>query len=614
MEFKERPNPKELLEYLKKEELDQQKNLGGRLKIFLGAAPGVGKTYAMLQSAIEELKEGVDVVAGIVETHGRQETELLLKKLEVLPQATINYRGKDLLEFDLDLVFKRAPKLVLVDEMAHSNVTGSRHNKRWQDIMELLDRGIDVYTTINVQHIESLNNVIARLINVVVQETVPDPILERARAIELVDLPPEDLIKRLKEGKVYVSKDIIGLAVDNFFCQDNLIALRELALRVTAEQVNAEELLHRRGESIEKIWPTTERLLICIDSDLVAAKLIRAAFRMAKRLRAQWIAIHVERPNIQLSEEERNNIVRHLHLVEQLGGQTFTIGGTNVAKEIINFSKDYNITRIILGKNSRSNWKEIFKPSLANELVRFCNDLDLHILRGDSKNIKHFTKTNQKFSTYVVNVVVTLTIIVLCMVINFLLYKYLGLSTGLRSKSYLISFFVMLLGAEVIAYLILLIKKQEKFFRMREQRAIVMHLLSKQLANTRGVDQLLKIAVHHISEVFDSEVLALLPDVSAKTHKLVVAHSGKNFKVVLTAKEYSVAEWVYELGQVAGLGTQTLPDNEALYVPLLGSNGSVGVLRVLPKDPNKLLIPEQLHLLENFCNQIAMALEVEKLY
>jgi len=613
----QRPSPKELLDYIKKEELEQLLDKQGKLKIFLGAAPGVGKTYAMLESAIEQRKAGVDVVVGLVETHGRQETENLLEKLDVLPKSIINYRGKEIFEFDLDLVFKRNPKLVLVDEMAHCNVPGARHTKRWQDILELLDRGIDVYTTVNVQHIESLNNIINQLINVVVRETVPDTILERARAIELIDLPVEDLIKRLKEGKVYISSEVIGLATDHFFRKDNLIALRELALRITSEQASAEELLHRMHGSIEKIWPTTERLLVCIGTDLGAAsRLIRATFRMAKRLKSKWVAVHIEVPQERLTAEERNNVIRNLQLVEQLGGEALTIGGVDIAKEIIKFSKNCNITRIILGKSPRARWKEIFNPSLANILVSSCNDLDLYILSNDFKNPKRTKKTK----VYGLSILISSIVAVLCIIINFLFFKYLGLSTSWGDKQYLVTMLMLLVASQVIVYLALLIKRLETFFSNREQRTAVLHLLNRQLAHTRGIDQLLDIAIHHIAQVFDSEVLALLPEVLSKTstttYKLI-PYVRKNHKentvITLTPKEQSVAEWVYKLGQVAGLGTQTLPENNAVYVPLLGSNGSVGVLRVSPKNPSRLLIPEQLHLLENFCNQTAMALEVEML-
>jgi two-component system, OmpR family, sensor histidine kinase KdpD len=607
-----RPNPKELLELIKQEELTQLKDNRGKLKIFLGAAPGVGKTYAMLEGALEAKKEGIDVVVGLVETHGRQETEILLNKLEILPKQAINYKGKDRLEFDLDGVLRRDPKLVLVDELAHCNISGARHNKRWQDILELLDSGIDVYTTINVQHIESLNNIVAQLINVIVRETVPDTILDKAHAIELVDLPPEDLIKRLKEGKVYVSADIIGLATDHFFRKENLIALRELAFRITAEQIHAEELLRRMRGSIEKIWPHKERLLVCIGPDLIAAKLIRSAFRMAKRLKADWIAVHVELPQVKLSESDHNNVIRNLQLVEQLGGQAFDIGGTNIAKEIINFSRECNITKIILGKTSRSRFKEIFNPSLANELVHLGDDLDLHILSNNIKN-NNFIKTIKIKEPYNFMIIAGLGFSGLCLLINYLVFKYLDLNPEFNNKQYLLNFIITVLFSQIIYYLLVFTKKREKFFCAREQRTATLHLLNKKLAYTRGVQQLLNIAIVHVARVFNSEVLILLPDNSNTSMHSLIAYNQNNQKVTLSPKEESVAEWVYKLGQIAGLGTETLPDNDAIYLPLLGSNSSIGVMRVLPFVPRDLSTPAQRHLLENFCNQTAMALEVEML-
>lgn len=609
-----RPDPKELLEYVKKQELAELLNKQGKLKIFLGAAPGVGKTYAMLESAIEALKEGVDVVVGLVETHGRKETKELLDKLEIIPRFAINYRGKDRLEFDLDAVLNRNPKLVLVDEMAHCNVPGARHNKRWQDIVELLDRGIDVYTTINVQHIDSLNNIVAQLINIVVQETVPDPILERARAIELIDLPVEDLIKRLQEGKVYISAEVIGLATDHFFRKENLIALRELALRVTAEQVNAEELLLRTKDSIEKIWPTKERLLVCIGLDSGSTKLVRMGFRMAKRIQSDWIVLHIELSQMNNLEEENNRIIRNLRLAEQLGGQAVNFTGTNIAKEIIKFARDCNITRIILGNSIRSKWRELFNPSIASQLIRLGSDLDLYIINNDSNNIKSFNKNYnlKKIKIYDIWLFIVMAVTLLSILINFLFFKFLNLRISWASKQYLVTFVILMLFSQTIVYLLFLLKQQKSFFCSREQSIAVLHLLNKQFARTRGIEPLLKVAILHISQAFDSEVLILLPTLEYKIQKLV-AYTKDYVKIALNTKEQSVAEWVYKLGQIAGLGTQTLPDSDAIYVPLLGSSGSVGVLRVLPKNPNKLLVPGQLHLLENFCSHTAMALEVEML-
>lgn len=599
-----RPDPTQLLAYVQQQELEDNQ---GKLKIFLGAAPGVGKTYAMLESAIEALKNGVDVVAGVVETHGRLETKELLNKLDCLPKYVIDYHDKKLLEFDLDAVLKRNPKLVLIDEMAHTNIPGARHNKRWQDILELLARGIDVYTTLNVQHIESLNNIVAQLINIVVQETVPDPILEKAHGIELIDLPVEDLIRRLQEGKVYIAPDVIGVATDHFFKKENLIALRELALRVATEQVNAEELLHKTKDSIEKIWPTKERLLVCVGLDAIAPKLIRTGFRMAKRLQAEWIALHIESFTDKSTETENNIINRNLRLVEQLGGQAVNFAGNNIAAEIIKFARNCKITRIVLGRTTRALWKELIMPSIANQLVRLGDSLDLYIISNEIKQIKQANK-NHNSKKLIINsagIISSVIATILAWVFTNLLLKL--------HKNYLIIFIFLMLCMQSIWYLLFLLKKQTKFFCDREQNIATLHLLNKDLARTRGIERLLQVAILHISRSFDSEVLILLPNDPNLIPVKLIAHNKYNQIVALSTKEYSIAAWVYNMGQIAGLGTETLSDSNIIYLPMLGTSGKIGVLRVLPNNPNKLLNPGQLHLLENFCNHIALSLEVEVL-
>jgi len=590
-------------------------------------------------------------VAGVVETHGRKETDVFLKKLEVLPKKSIQYRDKELQEFDLDAALLRRPSLLLVDEMAHTNVPGSRHNKRWQDIMELLDRGIDVYTTLNVQHIESLNNIITQITGIMVRETVPDTIFKRANSIELIDLTPDDLIKRLEEGKVYVPSEV-GLAIEHFFRKGNLTALLELALRAVAEQVDAEVLLHRRGESIEKIWPTTERLLVCVGPDQNDSKLIRATCRMAESFHGSWIAVFVETPQVQLSEEENRNIIQNLRLAEFLGGENLIIHGTDISEEIIRFSHDRNITKIILGKKIKSRFKEMFSRSLSDELLDHSDDIDLYILRGDSEK-RSFSKTPlRKESTPKTAYLVSLATVVFCTLINFGLYKHLELSTlmmvyflgvifvstrgyfvpalltslcsvlsfgfffvhplfnftGLESQK-LMTLIVMLGISQLFSHLILFAKQQTKASRIREQRTTALYQLSRQLAVHRGLEDLLEITLRHISSIFESDVMVLLPE---KTGQLALMTSNKK-EQDLNTKERSVAQWVYELGQIAGLGTETLPDSEAVYVPLLGKKGPIGVLRVKPKQLDRFLIPEQLHLLEGFANQTAMALEVDRL-
>jgi two-component system, OmpR family, sensor histidine kinase KdpD len=643
-----RKNPKELLEYVQKQE---QSETQGRLKVFLGAAPGVGKTYAMLEEAVVRLKKGVDVVAGLVETHNRKETQEFLNKLEVLPRRKVEYRGRILEEFDLDQALIRNPSLILVDEMAHTNAPGSRHNKRWQDIVELLDRGIDVYTTVNVQHIESLNNVIMQITGITVRETIPDTLMARATAVELIDLPPHDLLKRLEEGKVYVPADV-AVAIENYFKQSNLTALRELSLRFTAEQVDKEVLLQRRGESIKKIWPTKERLLVCVGPDPMSAKLIRAAFRMAKNLRAEWIALCIETPSLRASPLERHRVVEHLRLAEQLGAENLMLGGTDIANEIIHFAHERNVTKIILSKQSKSRWHRLFHPSLADELIHYSSDIDLYILRKTTET-ESVSKREVKVETPKFAYLLSLIVVAICTGIDLLLSPFLESSVlimvyilgviyvslrGFNKPAFLASilsvlafgyFFVpphftwmisdiqyiitlctMLLVSQVIAHLTVVNKQQAEFSRWREYRIASQHLLSKELAKTRGVKQLLEIVIHHISEVFNASVWVFLPDDSGKL-RVFPTESGEVPESAVSTKDQSVALWVFELGQMAGLGTQTLQDNKAIFIPLLGTKGAVGVLRVLPRDPERLLIPDQLHLLEAFANQAAMALEVD---
>jgi two-component system, OmpR family, sensor histidine kinase KdpD len=311
-----RPDPDALLVRVKEEEARQRR---GRLKVFFGAAAGVGKTYAMLEAAREQRADSVDVVVGHVDTHGRVETEALLDGLEILPPRAADFRGTTLREFDLDGALARRPALILVDELAHTNAPGSRHAKRWQDVLELLDAGINVYTTVNVQHVESLNDVVAKITGVVVRETVPDSVLEQADEVELIDLPPDDLLQRFKDGKVYMPEQAEE-AVRNFFRKGNLIALRELALRSTAERVDAQMRVYMREHAIRQVWPAAERLLVCIGPTTDAARLVRSAKRMAEGLEAEWIAAYVETSaHARLSTEARDRVTQTLRLAEQLG-------------------------------------------------------------------------------------------------------------------------------------------------------------------------------------------------------------------------------------------------------------------------------------------------------
>ena len=644
-----RPDPEALLARIKEEEKSQDK---GQLKIFFGAAPGVGKTYAMLQEALEKLAEGYDVVAGVVESHGRSEVAAMLSKFEQIPRQQVMYHERELEEFDLDRALARKPGLILVDELAHTNLPSSRHAKRWQDVKELLQCGIDVYTTLNVQHIESLNDVVAQITGVTVRETVPDAILEEAYSVELIDLPPDDLLKRLERGKVYAPEHA-KIATQRFFNRGNLIALRELALRATAARVNEQTLTYREAQSIQKSWPTTEKLLVCITPEASASKLVRAAKRMATRLQAEWFVVYIETNHRnELSKIERHHLLNQFRLAESLGAKTSTLNGRDYVEELLQFARDHNVTKIVMDKYFRQKHKHFIFENIADKLIRNSGDIDIYLIQGGyDKNLRllptlHLRPTST-WQSYTRGVL----IVALCTLLSFVLSHFhfqlsnlvmiylLGivmiamqgrygptilaslcsivafdfffvsprLALVIEDTQYLITFFVMLIVSLVISQLAIMRRRQNEVMRLRERRAAALYGLSRQLASARGLDNILKISVRHSAEFFASHVVVLLPD--EQGHLVDKAHHGTDY--ALDEKEFSVAQWAYNFGQIAGFGTQTLPFTHAVYLPLLGESKIVGVLRVLPVDANSIMIQEQMHLLESFANQIAVAIEAE---
>src|SRR5947199_5448872 len=378
----QRPSPDALLEAARREE-----SRAGRLKIFIGAAPGVGKTYEMLQQARARKADGYDVAIGVVETHGRKETEALLQGLETVPRRHVEYRGQWLNEMDLDAIIARRPQIALVDELAHTNAAGSRHPKRYLDVEELLSKGIDVYSTVNIQHIESLNDVVAQITHVRVRETVPDAIFDRADAIELVDLTPDDLIERLKEGKVYVPQQA-ERALEHYFSPGNLTALRELALRRTAERVDEQLLSHMQEHAIAGPWAAGERILVCVSEDPRSAGLVRYAKRLAHRLHAPWYALSIEtRRSLQLTDEQRDRLAETMRLAEALGAEALTIPGVGrrIADDVIHFAHANNVTQIIIGKSTRSWWFELTRGSVVHDLVRRSGNISVHVIAGDEQ-------------------------------------------------------------------------------------------------------------------------------------------------------------------------------------------------------------------------------------
>lgn len=627
----------------------EEKPVSGRLKVFLGASPGVGKTYSMLSAARVKKGEGLDVLAGLVETHGRAETAALLDGLEVLPRRELDHRGIKLKEFDLDAALSRAPALLLVDELAHTNAPGSRHAKRWQDVMELLARGIDVYSTLNIQHLETLNDVVAQITGVTVRETVPDSLLEKAD-IELVDLPPGELLERLKEGKVYVP-ELAGRAVENFFRPSNLSALRELALRVTAEGVGAAVEAHRAAEAPQATWPTAERILVCVGPGPNSAKLVRAAKRMATGFKAEWIAAFVDSAG-GLSQAARASAVENLRLAERLGGEVLTLSSGSVVEGLLDLARQRNVTKIIVGKHEGPRWKELLRGSFVEEIIRRSGAIDVYVIRGEpGAALPPAHSIAPEWAPWT-EYLLALAAAAACTAISFAMFPYLELTNlvmvylvgtllvatrGWRGPSilsslagvlcfdfffvpprftfavsdvqYVFTFVVMLVVAVLISQLTVRIRRQAEDARLGEIRMSTMHALTKDLATTRGFDAILTTAVTHVAQVFDSDIVALFPGAEGRLE----IKTSSDAKRELDEKERSVAQWVFELGQSAGLGTQTLPVVDALYAPLIGAEGTVGVLRVQPRIRERLLIPDQMLLLEAFAHQIALALEVDRL-
>lgn len=644
---RERMKPDALL---KRANAEEQQKKRGSLKIYLGAAPGVGKTYTMLQDARQKLEQGLDIVVGIVESHGRKDIEKLLEGLEQIPLQLVDYKGKTFTEFDLDAALRRNPGLILIDEMAHSNIGGLRHTKRWQDIKELLDRGVDVYTTLNVQHIESLNNDVAGIIHAPIQETVPDSMIEMADTIELVDLPPEELLNRLQAGKVYFPTQA-ALAKDKFFKKGNLIALRELALRVTAARVGAQVLLYRQGQGIQHIWSSSEKILVCVGPDPASLKLIRTARRLATSLQTEWLAVYVDSPRVRVTAEERNQAVKNLRLAEQLGAETRVISGFDIVKEIMSCAREENCTLIMIWKQVRSRWYEFWRKSLADEVVRQSAEINVYIITGEigesnkydglvarKKAIRNMyllsiivvigaTLLNMAIFKYVSQKNLILVYLVAVTIISMFgrigpslfasilsVVAYVGFffpslfTFALPNLEYLSALVILIVLTQVISYLTVLARKQANAARIAEKQASDLHTLSHKLASTRGTTNLLNIGAQYIADVFDSEIMILMPESGA----LAVVTSVSTVKS-LDEKEYAVAQWVYELGQKAGLGTDTLPMSDAMYVPLIASEGTVGVIRIFPNHPEVLFAPEQMNFMATCVNQLALAIEVDYL-
>ncbi|HWR05010.1 MAG TPA: sensor histidine kinase KdpD [Humidesulfovibrio sp.] len=647
-----RPDPEALLALAERED---RKRRRGRLRVFFGAAPGVGKTYAMLTEGFTQQAEGRDVLAGVVETHGRGETEALLAGLELLPRMQVEYKGHQLSEFDLDGTLARRPALVLVDELAHTNAPGSRHEKRWQDVLELLDHNIDVYTTLNVQHVESISDVVAQITGIPVRETVPDLVLEQAEELVLVDLTPDDLLKRLREGKVYIPRQAEA-AEKNFFRTGNITALRELALRVVADRVNTEVCVYRQGQAIEVTWPTSGKVLVCVGPSPTSARLVRAAKRMAASQHAQWIAAYVETQPLSPSDPRHNQVVQNLRLAEQLGAEVVALSGRSIPDEIIRLARTRNVSTIVIGKPVRPKLLDTLLGSPVDELIRKSAEIDVQVIRGDdpARGEAAGSKAGRRETPapdlrgYAWSVAAMAACSAICFAMdpffelaNLIMVYLLGVmyiasrhgqgpgilasalgilcfdvffvpprfSLAVSDTQYLFTFTIMFIVALVMSRLTAQVRQQAETARAREARTQVMLALSRELAASRGTEKLLFIAIEHISELFRCRALAFLPDMEGRLRE----HVGDKEAFRVSHKGESVAAWVYANGRPAGLGTSTLPTSGALYVPFLGLKGTLGVLGLRPETEGALFSPEQTHMIETLARQVALALEVERL-
>jgi two-component system sensor histidine kinase KdpD len=640
----ERPNPDRLLVHAQAEEQQQAR---GKLKIFLGYVAGVGKTYAMLGAAHQRQVEGIDVVVGYVETHSRAETEELVQGLEVIRRRQVEYRGVILPEMDVDAVLARRPQLALVDELAHTNAPGSRHPKRYQDVEELLVAGIDVYTTLNIQHLESLNDVVAQITGITVRETVPDRLLDTANELELIDLPPAELLQRLKEGKVYVP-DQAAQAIQKFFRPGNLAALREMTMRRAAERVDEQMRAYMETRAIPGPWPASDRLLVCISPSPLSERLVRTARRLAEPLNAEWFAIYVETPaHAQLKEADRDRVARTLRLAEELGAKSLTLPGRSIAETIIDYARRHNITKIIAGKPVRSHWFDFLHNSLVDQIIDLSSNIDVYVISSAAEptqsvvipaTLQPHRPWNRYLQSLGLVVIATLLselvgpfIAPTNMVMLYLLAVVIAalrlgrgpaiaasvlgvlafdvffvpprLTFAVSDYQYVITFAGLLIVGLVISTLASQTREQAEAARRRETQTATLYALSRDLAVAVGLEAIMQAVITHIGQTFDREVAVFLPE----GERLVARAASPGF--TLDEDKYAVATWTFQHGQSAGRGTDTLSAANARYLPLKTARGVVGVVAVKLPRSGLHSTPEQRRIMEAFASQTALAIE-----
>lgn len=640
-----RPSPDALL-------AEARRSGRGQLKIFLGAAPGVGKTYEMLTQARQRRSENIDVVIGVVETHGREETRKLAQELETIPRARLKYHGRQLQELDLDALLERKPQLALVDELAHTNVPGCRHEKRWQDVEELLDAGIDVYTTLNIQHLESLNDIVASISRIKVRETVPDRILDRADQIELVDLPPDDLIKRLHEGKVYVP-ETAQQALQHFFSAGNLTALRELVMRTAAERIDTDVLTWRRARAIEEPWPTQERLMVLAGNSPDSARLVRLGKRLTGPGNTSWVVAHVSRAD---DESERDHISAALKLAEELGAESVLLSGQDLVREIIECATERNVTQIVVGRSNRP-WRFLMlRRSLASELMRQAKNLDITVA-STGRSAKPPIRTRQQPATFRMSDrgwkgymeaslataccaaiawfldplletpnlgLVFLTGVLITAVragvgpallasgLSFVTFNFLFTEPRftfiVRAEQDVLTLTFFLLVALVTGQLGARVRRQIETIRANNRRITSLEEFSRRLTGIVGRDDLARVLIDYVRSTAALDAIVLFKDYSSK---LTVA--AGDTKGTLSDGEQAAAEWAYGRREPAGRGTGTLPNSAWYFIPIgggeaVGGREVLGVLGVKPTDRHRAISHEQQRLLFAMRDQAGTAL------
>jgi two-component system sensor histidine kinase KdpD len=637
----ERPDPDALLAQLKREEA---KSTRGKLKIFFGMSPGVGKTYAMLLAAREKQAEGCEVVVGIVETHGRKETEALLEGMPIMPRLQIGYRGTTLTEMDLDAILTWHPGLAVVDELAHTNAPGSRHPKRYQDVLELLDAGIDVYTTLNVQHVGSRSDTVRQITGAPVSETVPDSVLDLADEIVLVDLTPDQLRIRLAEGKVYLGERA-DWAAKNFFRESNLTALREMALRVVAEHVDRDLRDIMSQERILGPWKSADRLLVAVSASPYSERLIRYTRRLASSMEASWIVANIEGPRL-LSQEEQARLTRYLALARQLGAEVISTPGRDVAETLLRVARENNVTQIVIGKPLGTRWLSFWKRDLLHWLMRHSGNIDIHMIpseegaqpRRESLEERLARTPWQEFGiAFGIAAGVTGFSLLIANLIDYravaLFYLFAVVIAGMRLRRWptlvlaalsallwdflfippRFTFYIgkfedfMMFGAYfviavVIGHLATQLHEREQAERRREERAMALYRLTRTLAASRDLSHALPKVLQLTRDFFQADAAVWLPDENGLTQ-----HPASTF--VPSKKDESVAMWAFQKKQAAGKSTDTLPDSECLHVPLVTGDRAEGVLSVRL---NTLPTLEQRELLDAFAAQLALVLNKER--